>query len=255
MIKCELCNGFIDIKCKFKIKQKNKTLCFLLVTINFAGIKLVQLNNNRVGKGMLTAQEALSRLKQGNQRFVAGETTHHKQLSHQARAEMAEDQNPFAIVLGCSDSRVPAEMVFDQGLGDLFVIRVAGNVVAPSQVGSVEFAAERYDCAVVVVLGHSHCGAIQATIDTLMNPDSPPSANLMSIVNRVRPSVETLMQTELKHDLCKLSKHAVRSNVFASVNQLSHGSAVLESLIAKGKLQVVGAEYSLESGEVVFFYF
>lgn len=132
---------------------------------------------------MLTAQEALSRLKQGNQRFVAGETTHHKQLSHQARAEMAEDQNPFAIVLGCSDSRVPAEMVFDQGLGDLFVIRVAGNVVAPSQVGSVEFAAERYDCAVVVVLGHSHCGAIQATIDTLMNPDSPPSANLMSIVN------------------------------------------------------------------------
>jgi carbonic anhydrase len=230
-----------EIKCKFKIKQKKKPLCFLQVTINFAGIKLVQLNNNRVGKGMLTAQEALSRLKQGNQRFVAGETTHHKQLSHQARAEMAEDQNPFAIVLGCSDSRVPAEMVFDQGLGDLFVIRVAGNVVAPSQVGSVEFAAERYDCAVVVVLGHSHCGAIQATIDTLMNPDSPPSANLM--------------QTELKHDLCKLSKHAVRSNVFASVNQLRHGSAVLESLIAKGKLQVVGAEYSLESGEVVFFDF
>ena len=203
-------------------------LCFLQVTINFSKIKLLRLNNNRVGKGMLTAQEALSRLKQGNQRFVAGETTHHKQLSHHERAEMAEDQNPFAIVLGCSDSRVPAE---------------------------VEFAAERYDCAVVVVLGHSHCGAIQATIDTLMNPDSPPSANLMSIVNRVRPSVETLMQTELKHDLCKLSKHAVRSNVFASVNQLRHGSAVLESLIAKGKLQVVGAEYSLESGEVVFFDF
>ena len=114
---------------------------------------------------------------------------------------MAKDQNPFAIVLGCSDSRVPAEMVFDQGLGDLFVIRVAGNVVAPSQVGSVEFAAERYDCPVVVVLGHSHCGAIQATIDTLMNPDHPPSSNLMSIVNRVRPSVEILMQTDLKNDL------------------------------------------------------
>ena len=113
MIKCELCNGFIDIKCNFKIKQKKKPLCFLQVTINFAGIKLVQLNNNRVGKGMLTAQEALSRLKQGNQRFVAGETTHHKQLSHQARAEMAEDQNPFAIVLGCSDSRVFVEIVFD----------------------------------------------------------------------------------------------------------------------------------------------
>lgn len=204
---------------------------------------------------MLTAQEALDRLKKGNQRFVAGETTHPRQLTHSDRVEMAENQNPFAIVLGCSDSRVPSEMVFDQGLGDLFVIRVAGNIVAPSQVGSVEFAAERYDCAVVVVLGHSHCGAIQATIDTLMNPDQPPSDNLMSIVNRVRPSVEILLQTDLKHDLCKLSSHAVRSNVFASVNQLRHGSVVLESLIAKGKMIVVGAEYSLETGEVIFFDF
>ena len=173
----------------------------------------------------------------------------------QERAALAGSQNPFAIVLGCSDSRVPAEMVFDQGLGDLFVIRVAGNIVAPSQVGSVEFAAERYDCAVVVVLGHSHCGAIQATIDTLMHPEQPPSSNLMSIVNRVRPSVEILMQTELKGDLKKLSAHAVRSNVFASVNQLRHGSAVLEQLIEKGKLIVVGAEYSLETGEVTFFDF
>ena len=182
---------------------------------------------------MLTAQEALDRLKAGNQRFMKGETTNHTLVSHQERAEMAEGQNPFAIILGCSDSRVPAEMVFDQGLGDLFVIRVAGNVVAPSQVGSVEFAAERYDCAVVVVLGHSHCGAIQATVDTLLNPENPPSDNLMSIVNRVRPSVEILLQTDLKHDHNKLCMHAIRSNVFASVNQLRHGSAVLESLIAR----------------------
>lgn len=165
---------------------------------------------------------------------------------------MAESQEPFAIVLGCSDSRVPAEMVFDQGLGDLFVIRVAGNIVAPSQVGSVEFAAESFGCPIVIVLGHTHCGAIHSTIEALTNPATPPSANLMSIVNRVRPSVEILMQTELKDDLNKLSKHAVRSNVFASVNQLRHGSAVLESLIAKGKLQVIGAEYSLETGEVTF---
>ncbi|TXJ02726.1 MAG: carbonic anhydrase [Acinetobacter sp.] len=204
---------------------------------------------------MLTAQEALERLKVGNARFVKGELAQQNQLTHQERAALAGEQNPFAIVLGCSDSRVPAEMVFDQGLGDLFVIRVAGNVVAPSQVGSVEFAAERYDCAVVVVLGHSHCGAIQATIDTLMHPEQPPSANLMSIVNRVRPSVEMLMQTELKSDLKKLSTHAVRSNVFSSVNQLRHGSAVLESLIEKGKLIVVGAEYSLETGQVTFFDF
>lgn len=204
---------------------------------------------------MLTAQEALERLKQGNERFVNGKSSIPDLISQEHREQLTADQNPFAIILGCSDSRVPAEIVFDQGLGDLFVIRVAGNIVAPSQVGSVEFAAERYDCAVVVVLGHSHCGAVQATIDTLMNPENPPSNNLMSIVNRVRPSVEILMQTELKHDLCKLSEHAVRSNVFASVNQLRHGSAVLETLIAKGKMIVVGAEYSLETGKVNFFDF
>ncbi|KAA8735240.1 carbonic anhydrase [Acinetobacter qingfengensis] len=201
---------------------------------------------------MLSAQEALQRLKDGNKNFVSGNTTF-KNLSHQDRAALASDQNPFAIILGCSDSRVPAEMVFDQGLGDLFVIRVAGNVVAPSQVGSVEFAAERYDCPVVVVLGHSHCGAIQATIETLQNPENLPSQNLMSIVNRVRPSVEILFQTELKDDIEKLSKHAVRANVFASVNQLRHGSAVLEKLIEQGQLLVIGAEYSLETGEVTFF--
>lgn len=204
---------------------------------------------------MLTAEEALDLLKNGNQRFVHGETNHTKLLTHQQRAEMAQSQEPFAIVLGCSDSRVPAEMVFDQGLGDLFVIRVAGNIVAPSQVGSVEFAAESFHCPIVIVLGHTHCGAIHSTIEALRNPDKTSSANLMSIVNRVRPSVEILMQTELKDDLEKLSVHAIRSNVFASVNQLRHGSAVLEGLIAQGKLKVVGAEYSLETGEVTFFDF
>lgn len=204
---------------------------------------------------MLTAVEALERLKKGNQRFVKGETNHQKLLTHHERAQMAETQEPFAIILGCSDSRVPAEMVFDQGLGDLFVIRVAGNIVAPSQVGSVEFAVDSFNCPVVIVLGHTHCGAIDSTIEALRNPDQPPSANLMSIVNRVRPSVEILMQTELKDDLKKLSCHAVRSNVFASVNQLRHGSAVLESFISKGQLKVVGAEYSLETGEVLFFDF
>lgn len=204
---------------------------------------------------MQTAEEVLDRLKNGNERFVKGETKHQKILSHQERALMAETQEPFAIILGCSDSRVPAELVFDQGLGDLFVIRVAGNIVAPSQVGSVEFAVDSFACPLVVVLGHTHCGAIDSTIEALRNPDQAPSVNLMSIVNRVRPSVEILMQTELKDDLKKLSCHAVRSNVFASVNQLRHGSAVLESFISKGQLKVVGAEYSLETGEVTFFDF
>lgn len=204
---------------------------------------------------MLTSEQALQCLKEGNQRFVNGESTISKTLTHSQRVEIAQGQNPFAIILGCSDSRVPAELIFDQGFGDLFVIRVAGNIVAPSQVGSVEFAAEQYDCSIVVVLGHSHCGAIQATIDVLTHPEKRSSGNLLSIVNRVRPSVEILMQTELKDDLEKLSKHAVRSNVFASVNQLRHGSAVLENLIAKGKLKIVGAEYSLETGKVEFFDF
>ena len=200
---------------------------------------------------MLNSHSALERLKAGNQNFVAGKLTN-QLLNPPQRAKLAENQTPFAIILGCSDSRVPAEMVFDQGLGDLFVIRVAGNIVAPSQVGSVEFAAERYACPLVVVLGHSQCGAIQATIETLRQPDKLPSSNLMSIVNRVRPAVEILFQTELAHDTEKLTKHAVRANVFASVNQLRHGSAVLENLIGKGQLMIVGAEYSLETGEVTF---
>lgn len=204
---------------------------------------------------MLSAQDALERLQQGNQRFAHGETNLTKFQTHQQRSEMLGSQEPFAIILGCSDSRVPAEMVFDQGFGDLFVIRVAGNIVAPSQVGSVEFAADSFGCPLVVVLGHTHCGAISSTIEALKNPNALSSVNLMSIVNRVRPSVEILMQTELKDDLEKLSMHAVKSNVFASVNQLRHGSAVLENLIAKGKLKVVGAEYSLETGEVSFYDF
>lgn len=202
---------------------------------------------------MITAQEALERLKLGNSEFVAGKPAKDTHLSLVERATLAKEQNPFAIILGCSDSRVPAEIVFNQGLGDLFVIRVAGNIVAPSQVGSVEFAAERYSTPLVVVLGHSHCGAIAATIEALHQPNNKPSSNLMSIVNRVRPSVEILMHTDLRHDLDKLCKYAVRANVQASVNQLRHGSAVLEQLIAKGQLRVVGAEYSLETGEVEFF--
>lgn len=203
----------------------------------------------------MTAEQALDRLKQGNERFVNGQSSIPTLISKEHRDLLTGDQNPFAIVLGCSDSRVPAEIVFDQGLGDLFVIRVAGNIVAPSQVGSVEFAAASYDSAVVVVLGHTQCGAVKATVNALKNPDKLPSQNLMSIVNRVRPSVEVLMQTELKDDDEKLCAHAVRSNIFASVNQLRHGSAVMEGLIEQGKLIVVGAEYSLETGKVTFFDF
>jgi len=162
-------------------------------------------------------------------------------------------QEPFAIVLGCSDSRVPAELVFDQGLGDLFVIRVAGNIVAPSQVGSVEFAATRFGTRLVVVLGHSQCGAILATLEELRQPAEGQSRNLRSIVDRVRPSVEALLATELRHDRDALVRAAVRANVRASADHLRHGSEILEGLIAREGVLVVGAEYSLETGEVDFF--
>jgi carbonic anhydrase len=195
------------------------------------------------------AQQALARLREGNQRFVASIQSGQPLLGPTKPIELGQAQNPVAIILGCSDARVPAELVFDQGLGDLFVIRVAGNVVAPSQVGSVEFAASRFGTPLVVVLGHSKCGAILATIEALQQPaETPQSRNLNSIVNRVRPSVEGLLATELRHDLDSLVHHAVRANVRASVNQLSHGSELLEQLIQHQGLMVVGAEYSLETG-------
>jgi len=174
-------------------------------------------------------------------------------LSDSRRSELPKDQNPFAIILGCSDSRVPAEIVFNQGLGDLFVIRVAGNIVAPSQVGSVEFAAARYDTALVVVLGHTQCGGILATLEALQQPGEKLSPGLKSIVDRVRPSVAPLLKTDLRNDLDSLVRHAVRANVAVSVNHLRHASALIEQLIQDGKLAVVGAEYSLETGAVDFF--
>jgi len=202
---------------------------------------------------MISAREALERLREGNRRFAASVGGGGVALGHGRPAELPVVQEPFAIILGCSDARVPAEIVFDQGLGDLFVIRVAGNIVAPSQVGSVEFAAARFGTRLVVVLGHSQCGAIAATLEELQTPTEHQSRNLRSIVDRVRPWVEGLLETDLRHDLPALSEQAVRLNIRASANHLRHGSEVLEQLIREEGLLVVGAEYSLETGVVEFF--
>jgi carbonic anhydrase len=202
---------------------------------------------------MISAREGLERLREGNRRFVSEVRSQHVFASEARRNELAVGQEPFAIILGCSDSRVPAEIVFDQGLGDLFVIRVAGNIVAPSQIGSVEFAAERYGTRLVVVLGHSQCGAILATLEELRRPTANQSRNLRSIVDRVRPSVEALLATERGRDFNTLVRDAVRANVRVSASHLRHGSEVLEQLIANNGLVVVGAEYSLETGIVDFF--
>jgi len=201
---------------------------------------------------MISAAEALERLREGNRRFASG-VRGGDMASQTRRHELAAGQEPFAIILGCSDSRVPAEIVFDQGLGDLFVIRVAGNIVASSQIGSVEFAAERFGTPLVVVLGHSSCGAVLATLEELIRPRESQSRNLRSIVNRIRPSVESLLATELRNDPEALVRQAVRSNVRVSVSHLRHGSEILEQLIQRERLLVVGAEYSLETGVVDFF--
>jgi len=202
---------------------------------------------------MISASQALERLRDGNRRFVSGDRSRDGPTSRARRSEVATSQEPFAIVLGCSDSRVPAEIVFDQGLGDLFVIRVAGNIVASSQVGSVEFAAERFGTPLVVVLGHSQCGAVLATLEQLTRPREDQSRNLRSIVDRVRPSVEPLLATELRHDPEALVRQAVRANVRVSASHLRHGSELLEQLIQRRGLLVVGAEYALETGVVEFF--
>jgi carbonic anhydrase len=200
---------------------------------------------------VITAVDALARLQEGNRRFVSDESRSEADSSHARRMSLVLSQEPFAIVLGCSDSRAPAELIFDQGLGDLFVIRVAGNIVAPSQIGSVEFAAERFGTRLVTVIGHSHCGAVTATVDELLGGGSVSTRTLRSIVDRVKPAIKPLLESD--EDREALLREGVRANVRMAVDHLRHGSELLERLIREEGLLVVGAEYSLESGVVEFF--
>ncbi|MFT4814621.1 MAG: carbonic anhydrase [Pseudohongiellaceae bacterium] len=198
---------------------------------------------------MIPADEALQRLRQGNETFRSGKGFH-LETETLLKLNSQKEQNPFAIILGCSDSRVPAEIVFGQGIGDLFVIRVAGNIVAPSQIASIEFAAENFGTRLVVVLGHSRCGAVQATLEQLDRPVANSSPHLYSIVDRIRPAVENLPQSGSDEDLMS---RAVRSNIEASVNNLQLGSDILKDLVAEKGLMIVGAEYCLDTGLVDFF--
>ena len=201
---------------------------------------------------MITGPEALAQLREGNQRFVANRGEPAASHDETRRAALAQGQQPFAIILGCSDSRVPAEIVFGQGFGDLFVIRVAGNIVAPSQIGSVEFAAALYGTRLAVVLGHTQCGAVLATLDELKNGTRHASPNLRDIVDRIRPAVEPLVETESGQAGDRLVAQAVRANIRASVHHLRHGSRILEDLVRRDGLLIVGAEYCLETGVVEF---
>lgn len=199
---------------------------------------------------MIPATEALQRLRDGNRRFVEDKSLQRAGVEAQLH-ELADGQAPFAVIVGCSDSRVPAELIFDQGLGDLFVIRVAGNIVAPSQLGSVEFAAVKFESRLVVVLGHSQCGAVSATIENIQSPGGVSSQNLESIVNQISPSIEPLIGQGLEPEV--LLSEAVRANVVRATNKLREGSPIIEDLERNDGLVIVGAEYSLDSGLVEFF--
>ncbi len=202
---------------------------------------------------MISATEALEQLRAGNSRFVSGGQLVGTFANPSRRNELMAGQEPFAVILGCSDSRVPVEIIFDFSLGHLFVIRVAGNIVAPSQIGSIEFAAEHFGTRLVVVLGHDDCGAVSTTIGELKRPTESRSPNLSSIVERIRPAVEPLMVTETESEEAALLDQAIQANIRASVNHLKHGSGILETLIRDDGLLIVGAEYSLETGVVDFF--
>ena len=201
---------------------------------------------------MISATEALERLKSGNDRFVADRSAR-RDGAESRRRDLTDGQAPFAIILGCSDSRVPAEIVFDQGLGDLFVIRVAGNIVEPSQIGSIEFAAAKFGTRLVVVMGHTQCGAIEETMRELQEPTENRSVNVSAIVEFIRPSVEPLLGQGQDDDPDAVVAQAVRANVRASAEKLRHASELIEELEDNGGLLIVGAEYSLETGVVDFF--
>lgn len=203
----------------------------------------------------LNAQTILKMLQMGNERYVANlASTEPLRIPPPA---LVTEQRPNAIILGCSDARVPVELIFDQGLGELFVIRVAGNVVAPSQIGSIEFAAEKFGTQLVVVLGHSHCGAVTACVEALINPEQFYSPNLQSIVDRIRPSVYNLHEIMTANgnevNMGEFIDRAVRANVRMSVSQLKHGSRILEDMVNDGRLTIIGAEYDVATGRVDFF--
>ena len=201
----------------------------------------------------VTPDEALRRLREGNLRFANDTRSVASFVSQLNRSAHATAQKPYASILTCSDSRVPAEIIFDQGIGDLFVIRVAGNVVAPSLIGSVEFAAATFDTRLVVVMGHTSCGAVKATLDVLRKSTTVPSENIRDIVERIRPSARSVLDAAGNSTDEQLLGKAVRANVLSSADHLRHGSRVLEQMVSSGMVVVVGAEYNLSTGVVDFF--
>ncbi len=202
---------------------------------------------------MITADQAIERLREGNRRYVSDDPSRVLQSESTIRSQLVQGQSPFAVVLGCSDSRAPVELLFDQGPGDLFVVRVAGNIAGPDQVGSIEFAVAEFGTPLVVVLGHSYCGAINASLDFLAAPSEDLSPNILGIANHILPSIEPLTQVTPPLEREDLVRQSVRRNVSTEVRRLRETSDILARSIRENGLLVVGADYSLDTGAVDFF--
>jgi carbonic anhydrase len=192
---------------------------------------------------MLTADQALQMLMEGNKRYVAAKLLRPNQ-SAQRRGEVAKDQNPFAAILGCSDSRVPAEVIFDQGLGDLFVIRLAGNVADNLALGSIEYAVEYLSVPLVMVLGHSRCGAINATVQ-VAEKGVPAPGHIANLVEAIWPAVN-----QVRGRPGDLVDNAITANVALVVERLKSMPPMLSEFVQSGKLSIVGARYDLDTGVV-----
>jgi len=202
---------------------------------------------------MVPGIEALERLREGNRRYVTG-VGQNRPIGSMRRAELVTGQEPHAIILGCADSRVPPELLFDHGLGELFVVRVAGNVATKTQIGSIELAVERFSTRLIVVLGHTGCGMVLETLrSALERGDEELSPSLSTLVAEIQPVITALLSESNEHDPDTLLRRAVRANVRNSVRRLRTQSEILERLTQTDDLCVVGAEYSLETGEVYFF--
>ena len=193
----------------------------------------------------LTPKQSLERLIAGNRRFC--ERSGHSLAQPFSRQLATEPPRPYATVLGCFDARVPIELLFDVGFGELFVVRIAGNIVTPAVIGSVEFAALQFGSPLVLVLGHTRCAAVGAAIEAIQTGNGPESQNIRSITERITPHLERLVRAGDNRALMRI---AVRANVRASADALRQQSELLQHLSTAGRVAVVGAEYELESGEV-----
>ena len=221
----------------------SKRIITLLCSLAVLGFAVVIANGASVG---VTADQALKNLMDGNQRYVAGKMTNQKRSDATTRATLTKTQKPYAIILSCSDSRVPPEIIFDEGLGEIFVIRVAGNVADPVVLGSIEYAAEHIGTPLVMVLGHKSCGAVTAAVKATGKPEG----NLGQIVTAIQPAVEQAKKETAGKPEAEVIDKAIDDNIDLVAASLTKQSEVLKGLVAKGELKIVKAKYDLEDGKV-----